>query len=44
VDRAQHKAVERWFINKLPTYYIMVDKEFQACESIQRSFGTMVKK
>jgi peptidyl-prolyl cis-trans isomerase SurA len=44
LEEKKNKAVERWFINKLPTYYIMVDKEFQACESIQRSFGTMVKK
>ena len=44
LEEKKNKAIERWFINKLPTYYIMVDKEFQACESIQRSFGTMVKK
>lgn len=44
LEEKKNKAVERWFINKLPTYYIMVDREFQACESIQRSFGTMVKK
>jgi peptidyl-prolyl cis-trans isomerase SurA len=44
LEEKKNKAVERWFINKLPTYYIMVDKEFEACESIQRSFGTMVKK
>ena len=44
LEEKKNKAVERWFINKLPTYYIMVDKEFQACESIQRSFGPMVKK
>ena len=44
LEEKKTKAVERWFINKLPTYYIMVDKEYQACESIQNSFGTMVKK
>ena len=44
LEEKKNKAVERWFINKLPTYYIMVDKEFEACESIQRSFVTMVKK
>ena len=44
LEEKKNKAVERWFINKLPTYYIMVDKEFHECESIQRSFGTMVKK
>lgn len=44
LEEKKNKAVERWFINKLPTYYIMVDKEFQECESIQRSFGTKVKK
>lgn len=44
LEEKKNKAVERWFINKLPTYYIMVDKEFQECESIQKSFGTMVKK
>jgi peptidyl-prolyl cis-trans isomerase SurA len=43
LEEKKNKAVDRWFINKLPTYYIMVDKEFQGCESIQKSFGTMVK-
>ena len=44
LEEKKAKAVEKWFVNKLPTYYIMVDKEFQDCESIRESFGTMVKK
>jgi len=44
LEEKKAKAVEKWFVNKLPTYYIMVDKEFQDCEGIQKSFGTMVKK
>ena len=44
LEEKKAKTVEKWFVNKLPTYYIMVDKEFQDCESIRESFGTMVKK
>ena len=44
LEEKKQKAVEKWFENKLPTYYIMVDKEFQNCESIKRAFGNMVKK
>lgn len=44
LEEKKAKAVEKWFVNKLPTYYIMVDKEFQDCQGIRKSFGTMVKK
>jgi peptidyl-prolyl cis-trans isomerase SurA len=39
LEEKKNRAVEKWFVDKLPTYYIMVDKEFENCESIRRSFG-----
>jgi peptidyl-prolyl cis-trans isomerase SurA len=39
LEEKKNKVVEKWFVDKLPTYYIMVDKEFENCESIRRSFG-----
>ena len=34
----KEKVVERWFQEKLPTYYIKVEKEYQDCESLRRQF------
>lgn len=39
LEEKKNRTVEKWFVDKLPTYYIMVDKEFENCESIRRSFG-----
>ncbi|MFN5423582.1 MAG: peptidylprolyl isomerase [bacterium] len=34
----KEKVVEKWFQEKLPTYYIKVEKEYQDCESLRRQF------
>jgi peptidyl-prolyl cis-trans isomerase SurA len=39
LEEKKNRTVDKWFVDKLPTYYIMVDKEFEDCESIRRSFG-----
>jgi peptidyl-prolyl cis-trans isomerase SurA len=44
LEEKKNRAVEKWFVTKLPTYYIMVDKEFENCEGIKKSFGNIVKK
>ena len=43
LEEKKTKAVDKWFVNKLPTYYVMVDKDYQGCESIRRSFGNIVR-
>ena len=34
----KEKVVEKWFQEKLPTYYIKVEKDYQDCESLKRQF------
>ena len=34
----KEKVVEKWFQEKLPTYYIKVEKEYQDCESLRKQF------
>jgi peptidyl-prolyl cis-trans isomerase SurA len=42
LEEKKEKAIEKWFLTKLPTYYIMVDREFQNCEGVKRAFTNMV--
>lgn len=42
LEEKKEKAIEKWFITKLPTYYIMVDREFQNCEGVKKAFTNMV--
>lgn len=42
LEEKKEKAIEKWFMTKLPTYYIMVDKEFQDCEKVKKAFTNMV--
>jgi peptidyl-prolyl cis-trans isomerase SurA len=44
LEEKKNRTIEKWFVDKLPTYYIMVDKEFENCESIRRSFGKITAK
>ncbi len=37
LEDKKNEAVEKWFNEKIPTFYIMIDKEFQQCS------GTMQK-
>ncbi len=34
----KERVVEKWFQEKLPTYYIKVEKEYQNCESLRKQF------
>jgi len=40
----KERTVEKWFQGKLPTYYVMVDKDYQQCESLRRAFPNYVSK
>ena len=44
LDQKKEQAVEKWFKTRLPNYYVMVDPEFQNCESIRKTFPDMAKK
>ncbi len=38
------RTIEKWFQTKLPTYYVMVDKDFQPCEGLRQQFPNYVSK
>ncbi|MEY2835322.1 MAG: hypothetical protein RLZZ557_984 [Bacteroidota bacterium] len=40
----KERTVERWFQGKLPTYYVMVDRDYQQCESLRKAFPNYVSK
>lgn len=40
----KEKTVEKWFVNKLPTYYVMVDTEYQRCDALRKQFPNYVSK
>jgi len=40
----KERTVEKWFQGKLPTYYVMVDKDYQQCESLKTAFPNYVSK
>jgi peptidyl-prolyl cis-trans isomerase SurA len=42
LEEKKEKAIEKWFMTKLPTFYIMVDREFQDCEKVKKAFSNMV--
>lgn len=44
LEEKKEKVVEKWFLSKLPTYYVMVDKDFHACESLKSQFPNYVSK
>ena len=44
MEEKKEKVVEKWFLSKLPTYYVMVDKDFHACESLKSQFPNYVSK
>ena len=43
LEEKKQQAIEKWFMVKLPTYYILVDKEFQECEGIKKNFTRIAK-
>ncbi|MEY3946219.1 MAG: hypothetical protein RJB03_925 [Bacteroidota bacterium] len=38
------RTIEKWFQSKLPTYYVMVDPDFQQCEELKKQFPNYVTK
>ena len=40
----KERTIEKWFQSKLPTYYVMVDKDYQQCESLRKQFPNYVSK
>ncbi len=44
LEEKKQQTITRWFETKLPTYYIMVDKDYQGCEAIQRAFSKILAK
>ena len=44
IAEKKDKTIEKWFLSKLPTYYIMVDKDYQQCEEIRTQFPNFVGK
>jgi peptidyl-prolyl cis-trans isomerase SurA len=44
LEEKKEKVVEKWFLSKLPTYYVMVDKDFHLCESLKLQFPNYVSK
>lgn len=44
IAEKRDKTIEKWFFSKLPTYYIMVDKDYQQCDEVRRQFPNFVSK
>ncbi len=36
LEEKKNNALERWFNEKIPTYYIKVDEEFKSCEEMKK--------
>ena len=36
LEEKKNEAMEKWFISKIPTYYIMVDPDFATCSELQK--------
>ncbi len=44
IAEKRDKTIEKWFFSKLPTYYIMVDKDYQQCDEVRKQFPNFVSK
>ncbi len=44
IAEKKEKLVEKWFAEKLPNFYVMIDKDYQQCESIHNQFPNFVSK
>ncbi|MFZ9687037.1 MAG: peptidylprolyl isomerase [Chitinophagaceae bacterium] len=44
IAEKKEKLVEKWFAEKLPNFYVMIDKDYQQCESIHKQFPNFVSK
>ncbi len=36
LEEKKSEALEKWFIEKIPTYYIKIDDDFKSCEEMQK--------
>jgi peptidyl-prolyl cis-trans isomerase SurA len=36
IEEKKAAALEKWFTQKIPTYYIMLDEEYKTCEEMQK--------
>ncbi len=39
LEEKKNMILEKWFIEKIPTYYIKVDEEYKQCEEMQKWVG-----
>ena len=44
LEEKKMRAVEKWFKQKLPTYYVMIDPEYGNCASIRETFPVATQK
>ena len=43
LEEKKNLAIEKWFQSRLPTYYTMIDAEYQSCPAIQTTFKIAAK-
>ena len=43
IEIKKGEAIEQWFVQKMPTFYIMIDPEFQTCQPMQSWLNYAVK-
>ena len=36
IEEKKNKLLDKWFVKKIPTYYINIDKEYQTCPEMQK--------
>lgn len=39
LDEKKNSALEKWFLGKIPTYYIMIDGEYRSCGNLKKWEG-----
>jgi peptidyl-prolyl cis-trans isomerase SurA len=44
LEEKKMRAVEKWFKQKLPTYYVMIDPEYGNCAAIKETFPVAAQK
>lgn len=43
LEEKKNLAIEKWFMSRLPTYYTMIDAEYQSCPAIKNTFKVAAK-
>ena len=36
LEEKKNDALEKWFVEKIPTYYIKIDDDFKTCDEMQK--------